>query len=505
MNPKMELPVAEWKSALTGLGKVVSKHAALPVLSHIRVQRNHGGNVSLAGTDLDTYATARFTTEQKGEPLDCLVPLETLVQIVKGCGSTDRLGLEQAAAAEVIVHCPVGRSFVTRPVASLPVAEFPPFPSVEGEEAHLGDAARTAFLQAMACASTDASRYVLRSVFLDVSKKKAGDCIVATDGRHAYVANSFEFPGLKESRIIPSGKFLEWSGFVQDGDWKLSVKKPSKKNGTEWVQIRSDRWCFITKAVEGVFPNWRQVMPSARDLRTGIDFSETAATFLLEVLPKLPGNELPDRGLGLAVAGTRLTLLARSDPTEKWTEVEVAGVQVRGSPGAIHLNRGYVLKALRFGFRKVEWQDALSPLLFSSQGKQMVVMPLRMDDPKIAAAPATPATPPHPENPDPAPTGKGTPSIPASSTEAAKQPTTADTKGTPMTTTVEPGKVETNGSSLHAAITQIETVKDALRGAIANLHALAESLKKAQREQKSAEREVEGVRATLKTLQRVKL
>jgi DNA polymerase III sliding clamp (beta) subunit (PCNA family) len=46
---KISLPVAELKPALTGLGKVVSKRATLPVLTHLKIERTKDGWIALTG------------------------------------------------------------------------------------------------------------------------------------------------------------------------------------------------------------------------------------------------------------------------------------------------------------------------------------------------------------------------------------------------------------------------------------------------------------------------
>ena len=52
MSP-IALPLAELKPALTGLGKVLNRHSALPVLSHLKIERTAEGWVALTATDLD--------------------------------------------------------------------------------------------------------------------------------------------------------------------------------------------------------------------------------------------------------------------------------------------------------------------------------------------------------------------------------------------------------------------------------------------------------------------
>jgi hypothetical protein len=55
------------------------------------------------------------------------------------------------------------------------------------------------------------------------------------------------------------------------------------------------------------------------------------------------------------------------------------------------------------------------------------------------------------------------------------------------------------------AVQQVEAVKDALREAIRGLNDLEDTLKMAQKERKATDREIDSVRSTIKSLQKVQL
>ena len=50
MKP-IPLPIAELKSALSGIGKVINPRTTLPVLQHVKVERTNDGWIALTGTD----------------------------------------------------------------------------------------------------------------------------------------------------------------------------------------------------------------------------------------------------------------------------------------------------------------------------------------------------------------------------------------------------------------------------------------------------------------------
>jgi hypothetical protein len=47
---------------------------------------------------------------------------------------------------------------------------------------------------------------------------------MGTNGRHLYSANSFTV-GFKEPVLVPNKKFVQWNGFMDDGDWKVSIQR----------------------------------------------------------------------------------------------------------------------------------------------------------------------------------------------------------------------------------------------------------------------------------------
>ena len=63
----------------------------------------------------------------------------------------------------------------------------------------------------------------------------------------------------------------------------------------------------------------------------------------------------------------------------------------------------------------------------------------------------------------------------------------------------------TEKPALETALAQIEILRGDFRNAVAGLNKLGEALKQAQREQKTADKEVQSVRTTLEKLQSVRI
>src|SRR6266568_8985178 len=142
----ISLPVRELKTALTGLSKVISKRASLPVLQHVRVERAADGATTISATDLDAFASYRFSEGSEGKAESILVPFESLNSIVKRSGADESVTLEKPSASRAIIHYPIGTDTIERHVESLPSDEWPPTPKINGERVLLDGALRSALL-----------------------------------------------------------------------------------------------------------------------------------------------------------------------------------------------------------------------------------------------------------------------------------------------------------------------------------------------------------------------
>lgn len=136
----------------------------------------------------------------------------------------------------------------------------------------------------MACASDDEARAILNGAYLDVSKP-TGHYAVATDGRHLFSSNSLHL-ALPASVLIPDHRFISWSGFVKDGQWKLAVQE-AKKDQCGLIQLESRRWTFTTKQIGGNYPNWRTITDDVRAFSGTIEVSDQAAEAISRIVPWL--------------------------------------------------------------------------------------------------------------------------------------------------------------------------------------------------------------------------
>lgn len=496
INPIL-LPVGELKTALTGLHKIINKSAALPVLGCVRI-RQHPQGPQIQATNLDDYAQYQMPgSNGSTDPGEVVVPFDALNRLVKICSPDETIGIIPKPDNQATIAYQAGNRLVEQSIEAFPVSDWPAPPIINGQPAVLDGKFQATLKAALDCCSDNDSRPMLQGALVDVSNPNA-HYVVATDGKHLLAANSFHFD-LAQSLLIPNRKFITWAGFLDDGEWRLSAQQVMEIN---WVKIQSQHWTCITRQIEGSYPNWRQVMPPPEGFKTTITLNEAAVKLLREALPKLPGGQEDNQAVTLLVEGSELWVLARSKSCSAWTRIPVTGATVKGESTRVTINRGYAVKALKIGLTEIAIQDSCSALVFTGNGQKMVVMPIRMEGSDDAAVEntASPASETKPSEPPPA-------KEPTPQPQPQPQPEEIKTMIATQTTThpTAPTVNEGNTPPLKTALQQLEAIRDSLRIVTGGLNDLVKTLAQAQRDKRNTEKEIESIRDSLRSLQKVRI
>ena len=312
--------------------------------------------------------------------------------------------------------------------------------------------------------------------------------------------------GVLESVIVHSDKFLTWAGFIEDGPWTLRFQPETKPETApkipgkpDWIRLDSEHWTYVAKPIEGDYPNWKQVVPPAEVLKSHITLGEPGIKVILEALPLLPGVEDMDQPVSLEIKGDYLTLKAKGNAKE-WTVIPIPA-KVAGLSVSVSMNRTYLAKALKFGFAQIDIEDKDSPMLFSAKGKLLVVCPLGCRDAR--KAPATPPASPT-ENASAAIPPAAETTTPAESTErtqtVAQNNRTATTSGSLHS---QPTASET--PAIDQMLAQIGSVREGVKQVLEDLGDTERLLRRAVKEQRVNEKEINRARSTLRSLKSVEL
>jgi len=301
---------------------------------------------------------------------------------------------------------------------------------------------------------------------------------------------------MPESVTIPNHKLLLWRGLA-DHPWALAGQK---NKDHILVRVTAGDWTLTMKTIDGNYPNWQQVVPHVRDHKTVVTLpGEHEFT---KLVTGLPGGDLADGPVDLVIAGNGVAIR----DTSGQSTIALEGAKATGPAVTIRLNREYLVKAFAYGLTTIGLIDAISPLHFTCEGRQMVVMPLR-----VAEGIATPTAEPTPAPTEPQPASNNpAPCEPQTERKDTMPETIGHTNGaTPHLNGAQrsttPESPATEKPSIEAAIEKLDAFKVTFREALVGITELTALLRQAVREQKAGEKEVHQVRQTLRSLQSVRI
>ena len=469
---KLLIPRSHLKDAVAGLSKVVNQRASVPILAHVRIDAE-GKAIRLTGTDLNQVATCEIVSESVSAPVSVLIPLDALQSVLKtaqGPNIEIEPGKDAVTIAAEVAGQNIGRRVETPDIKDWPELAAP----VDTRPVEPGFL--QSLRQALTFASSDDSRPLLKSAYLDMDPKK-GHRIVATDSRRLSVFPCGILP-LAESLIVPSTKFLNWSKL--EGETRIGA-------GKGVFTLRCGPWTYTAKTVEGQYPRWSQVVPAYGGDRT-LELSEEDVAMLIKALPGLPAYDNSHEAVVLRMEGNAVRVFSRQDAKSPESAIRLESSKHEGKGAfSIGLNREFFREALIAGFRHWEMRDSTSPLLgrLTKDDKEAVhvLMPIRTIDTEVQRAEGkAPEAKPAPVPVQPQP--KETPMPPKKHEEV--QPT------------AEPG-------ALDKILVAYESAKNAVRQAQSALADVAICVRDAIREQKAQSREIAEVRAGLAKLQTIRV
>ncbi len=332
---KLKIAVQELVRALARSQGIVEKKTTMPMLSHVLLEATKAGELQVSATDLDISVVSRHTCEVLREGR-VTVPAKQLFEIAKSLPEKDVL-LERASNN----YLEISSGAVRFKMVGLAAEDFPALPRFDkvpfvkvDPKTLLELIDLTAF-----AVSTDEVRYALNGVFFEPSPGKL--CTVATDGHRLSKAER-EVPGdfkLKKGVIVPRKglgemkKLLSDGSDGADGDTLLGFVDSS-------VVLQRPRVDLAMRLVEGVFPDYRQVIPAAGEKRVTVGRERFLET--LRRVSLLSSDKAHAVKLELA-PGLLRVLSQNPDLGEAKEEVPV---EYQGEPLSIGFNARYLIDVL---------------------------------------------------------------------------------------------------------------------------------------------------------------
>ncbi|MFN3473543.1 MAG: DNA polymerase III subunit beta [Blastomonas sp.] len=253
------LPAGSLKAALKSVITAVEARNTIPILSNvlITVTPQH---LTVCGTDLDVEITRQVPVTSASGSWGITVRAHVLDKAV------DKLAPGKAGAdAEVTISVADGRLKMACGRArfdfpTLPVADFPHIAcgDWDAQWEMPGSTLAEMLAHCRPAASTEETRYYLNGVFFE---RNAAELIaVATDGHRLHTVCLPAPDGsepLKHS-IVPRKAAAAMAALCAEARVELAFS-PGK------VRMDSGETVMTAKLIDGTFPDWRRVVPSAAD------------------------------------------------------------------------------------------------------------------------------------------------------------------------------------------------------------------------------------------------
>lgn len=251
---------------------VVERRNNIPILANVLIEAE-GDTASFRATDLDVEVLDRVPAlvQQAGATT---VPAVLLHEIVRK--------LPDGALVQIADDPVAGRLSVTAgrasfTLATLPREDFPVMASAEYATNFAATAGvlRRLFDKSKFAVSNEETRYYLNGVYMHVAQGEDGPALrcVATDGhRLARIdaplpAGAEDMPGV----IVPKKTVAELRKLLDDDNAQIAVSVSETK-----LRFATADCTLTSKVIDGTFPDYSRVIPTANSRRLEVDAAEFA-------------------------------------------------------------------------------------------------------------------------------------------------------------------------------------------------------------------------------------
>jgi len=311
------------------VSRMVKQRATLPVLGNILLSSD-GGRLKLSVTDLEA-AVVTWVGAKIDEEGAITLPARTLLDYVST--SSDELISLNAQNADVGIKSDRNRATIKGILAE----EFPIIPSVESSEGVSIEASslKEAIFSTSICAAPDETRPVLSGILFRVRNAKM--LVVATDS-YRLAQRTIDAPSLPKTFndiIIPQRVASELARILPDDDSPVEILV-----GDNQAQFVCADVVFISRMIEGAFPDYEQIIPKEFIYEFSADKADVVeAIKLANVFARDIGGNIKLNGK----EGLVEIVSASSQTGDASTSLSVSS---SGKPLTVAFNARYIMDAL---------------------------------------------------------------------------------------------------------------------------------------------------------------
>src|SRR5450759_5059 len=334
----------ELLEALSVAGKGLSYRTTLPILSGILVSAS-GDDVVLQSTDIEVSIrdSIKANVEKEGQ---VVVPGRLITDIIRSLPEA-AVTIDATAHDHAVISC--GHSSFT--VRTLSPEDFPKFPEVHAEKkvsiptGMLVDVVR----QVSKAVSRDETRPILTGVLVVIE----GDSLrmVATDSYRLAVREVVLSSAVAEPiEVVVPGKAMEEVPKLAGAAEEVTLGVSENQ-----VVFEFGNTVYVSRRIEGNFPNYRQLIPKEKETVVTVDRQE-----LFDAIKRVSLMAQHNAPLRLKVTESTLTLSATT--ADVGEAVEDLMVQTEGKDVEIAFNHAFLTDGVASITTEQVTIEILSPL-----------------------------------------------------------------------------------------------------------------------------------------------
>ncbi|MEZ5647228.1 MAG: DNA polymerase III subunit beta [Burkholderiaceae bacterium] len=356
-------------AALQSVAGIVERRHTLPILANVLLRKT-GSQVQLTTSDLEIQI--RTTAELGGDDGNFATTLgaRKLIDILRTMPADQSVSLEATGNKTLLKG---GKSRFT--LQSLPAEDFP----LVQESPSFGPAfsvpqktLKSLLGQVSFAMAVHDIRYYLNGILFVAEGKTLS--LVATDGhRLAFASADLEVEVPRQEVILPRKTVLELQRLLSDKDGGIELQFAANQ-----AKFSFDGMEFVTKLVEGKFPDYNRVIP--KNHKNIVTLGRAPLLACLQRTAIMTSEKFKGVRLNVEPGSLRVA----SNNAEQEEAVDELDIDYGGDPIEIGFNVTYLIDALQnMGQEmvRIELQDGNSSALVTNpedSAFKYVVMPMRI-------------------------------------------------------------------------------------------------------------------------------
>ena len=356
-------------SVLQSVAGIVERRHTLPILANVLIRKT-GSQVQLTTSDLEIQIRTSAELDGDSGSFTTTVGARKLIDILRSMPSDQTVSLESAQNKLILKG---GKSRFT--LQTLPAEDFP----LVQEAASFGPAfsvpqkvLKDLLNQVSFAMAVHDIRYYLNGILFVAEGKQLS--LVATDGhRLAFSSATLDVEVPKQEVILPRKTVLEMQRLLSDKEGAIEMQFAGNQ-----AKFSFDGMEFVTKLVEGKFPDYNRVIP--KNHKNIITLGREPLLRSLQRTAILTSEKF--KGVRLNIDPG--TLRVASNNAEQEEAVDELDIDYGGDSIEIGFNVTYLIDALANMSQdmvKIELADSNSSALLTipdNMSFKYVVMPMRI-------------------------------------------------------------------------------------------------------------------------------